>query len=89
MTVESISITSLTLSVIVTDSITDSSYNISYDNTDCPHDTYYDDINGISDTLYTLTELQEGTEYSITITVILNDGWTEIETVTVKTLTVG
>ena len=71
------------------DSITDSSYTISYDNTDCPHDTYYDDITGITDTLYTLTRLQEGTEYSITITVILNDGWTGFETVTAKTLAVG
>ena len=67
-------------------------YTISYSNTDCPNDTIYDDITGISDseTMYTLTDLEEGTEYSITVTAILSDdGVSAPETVTVTTMSVG
>ena len=66
-------------------------YIISYSNTDCPNDIY-DDITGISDseTMYTLIDLEEGTEYSITVTAILSDeGETASDTVTATTMSVG
>ena len=66
-------------------------YIISYSNTDCPNDIY-DDITGISDseTMYTLTDLEEGTEYSITVTAILSgDGENASDTITATTMSVG
>lgn len=86
VTIVSMSTSSLTISVIIADSVTATSYTISYANTNCPH---FGDITGITETLYTLTGLQEGTNYSITITVILSDGLTAMETITATTLAVG
>ena len=66
-------------------------YTISHSNTDCLNDIY-DDITGISDseTMYTLTDLEEGTEYSITVTAILSDdGGSASDTVTATTMSVG
>ena len=66
-------------------------YNISYSNTDCPNDIY-NDITGISasETMYILTDLEEGTEYSITVTAILSDdGGTAADTITATTISVG
>ena len=65
-------------------------YIISYSNTDCPNDIY-DDITGISDseTMYTLTDLEEGTEYSITVTAILSGGITQAYDVAATTISVG
>ena len=96
MTVDSTSITtdSLTISWTVTElpeDVTVTQYIISYSNTDCPNDIY-DDITGISDseTMYTLTDLEEGTEYSITVTAILSDdGGTGSDTITATTIAVG
>ena len=96
VTVDSVSITtdSLTISWTVTElpeDVTVTQYIISYSNTDCPNDIY-DDITGISDseTMYTLTDLEEGTEYSITVTAILSgDGGTASDTITATTMSVG
>ena len=96
VTVDSTSITtdSLTISWTVTElaeDVTVTEYIISYSNTDCPNDIY-DDITGISDseTMYTLTDLEEGTEYSITVTAVLSDdGETASDTVTATTIAVG
>ena len=96
VTFDSTSITtdSLTISWTVTelpDGVTATKYTISYSNTDCPTDIY-DDITGISDseTMYTLTDLEEGTEYSITVTAILSDdGGTASDTITATTMSVG
>ena len=56
-----------------------SSYSISYCNTNIQCFSDSNIITGINDneTMYTLTDLQEATEYSITLTAILSDG--EIE----------
>ena len=59
------------------DGETAASYSISYSNTN--NTQCFTDSNDITDisaseTMYTLTELQEATEYSITVTVILRDG---------------
>ena len=94
VTVDSITTDSLTISWTGTElpeDVTVTQYIISYSNTDCPNDIY-DDITGISDseTMYTLTDLEEGTEYSITVTALLSDdGGTASDTVTATTIAVG
>ena len=69
-----------------------STYSISYSNTNntqCFTDS--NDISGISssETMYNLTGLQEATEYSITVTAILSDGETAVDSVTATTLSAG
>ena len=68
--------TSLTISWTLDDSVTATSYTISYSNTNIDCFTDSNNITGIaaSETMYTLTDLQEGTEYSITVTALLSDG---------------
>ena len=81
----------LSLSLILAEDVTVTEYTISYSNIDCPNNIY-DDITGISDseTMYTLTDLEEGTEYSITVTAILSDDeGTASDTVTATTMSVG
>ena len=70
-----VSTTSLTISWLPADGVIATSYSISYTNTNCTSDIY-NDIIGISpnETVYTLTGLQEGSHYSITVTVTLSDG---------------
>ena len=62
-------------------------YTISYSNTDCPTDTY-DDI-PTSQTMATLNDLEEGTNYSITVTVSLSGGGTGEDSLTAITETAG
>ena len=91
MSVDWSSVKSLTISWTLAEDVTVTNYTISYSNTDCPNDIY-DDITGISDseTIYNLTDLEEGTEYSITVTAILSDdGGSGSDTVTATTMSVG
>ena len=91
MSVSSTSHNTVTLSLILADDVTVTQYTISFSNTDCPNDMY-NDITGISDseTMYTLTDLEEGTEYSITVTAVLSDdGGSGSETITATTISVG
>ena len=71
----STTVTSLTISWTLADDVTATEYTISNSNTDCPTDTY-PDITAVpgSETMYTLTGLEEGTEYSITVTATLSGG---------------
>ena len=80
-------IDSLTFSWILADGLTAADYTISYSNTDCPSETY-DDITS-SGIMYTLTGLEEGTDYSITVTVSLSDGGTGEDNLTATTMTAG
>ena len=91
LSVSSTSHNTVTLSWTLAADVTVTEYTISYSNIDCPNDIY-DDITGISDseTMYTLTDLEEGTEYSITVTAILSDdGGSASDTVTATTMSVG
>ena len=90
LSVTSSSTTSLTVSRTLGNGVTATDYTISYFNTDCPTDTN-DDITGIpgSETMYTLTGLEEGTEYSITVTATLSGGGTRANSLTATTMTAG
>ena len=82
---------SLTISWTLADGLTATTYTISYSNTDCPTDTYDDITDNISPskTMYTLTGLEEGTDYSITVTVTLSDGETQEYSFSATTMTAG
>ena len=91
LSVSSTSHNTITLSWTLVNDVTVTEYTISYSNIDCLNDIY-DDITGISnsETMYTLTDLEEGTEYSITVTAILSDdGGTASDTITATTMSVG
>ena len=80
----------LNISWTLAEDVTATEYTISYSNTDCPNDIY-DDITGIdpNETMYTLIDLEEGTEYSITVTAILSDDGSGSDTVTATTISAG
>ena len=65
------------------------SYTISYSNTNT--DCFTDSRVGItaSGMSHTLDDLEEGTEYSITVTASLTGGRTERDTITASTKTAG
>ena len=67
------------------------SYSISYYNTNTDCFTDSDDITGIanSERTYTLIGLQEGTEYSITVTALLSDEKTTEDSLTATTMAIG
>ena len=90
MTVDFLSSTSLTISWILADDVTATEYIISYSNTDIDcFNISYDDIT-VSIMSVELTDLEEGTEYSITVTAILSDdGGNASDTVTATTLPIG
>ena len=80
---------SLTISWALEESLTASSYSISYSAAECiPGSNTIPDIAG-SETMYTLTGLEEGTEYSITVTATLPGGGTDQDTVTETTMAAG
>ena len=71
--------------------MTATNFTISYSNTDtqCFRDS--NDITGIaaSETMYNVTGLQEGTEYSITVTAMLSDGESGGDSLTATTMAAG
>ena len=70
--------TSLTISLSLVEGVIATSYSISYSatDTDCFTDTGSNTIAG-SETVYRLDDLEEGTEYSITVTATLTGGGSE------------
>ena len=86
------STTSLTISWILEQSLTATNYTISYsntNNTDCfSHSNTISGITG-NQTMYTLTGLEEATEYSITVTASLTGGRTEKDMITTTTISAG
>ena len=89
MLVDTFSTTSITISWILYD-VTATEYIISYSNTDIDcFNISYNDIT-VSIMSVELTDLEEGTEYSITVTAILSDdGGTASDTITATTLPIG
>ena len=73
------------------DTVTVNGYTISYinTNTDCFTDSHDDATVAASQTMYTVTDLEEGTEYSITVTALLSDDKTVEDSITVTTMAAG
>ena len=84
----SLSPISLTISWILTDAVIVESYTISYSSMGCISNVNSANIAG-SMTMYTLTGLEEGTEYTITVTAMLTGGSTGAYTERVTTVTIG
>ena len=74
--VDSTSSTSLTISWSLADSAVVTGYSISYSNTDTQCFTDSHTVSGIAagETSHTLTDLEEATEYTITVTALLTGG---------------
>ena len=90
VSVNSTTSTSVTISWTLFGEVTATSdYTISYSNTNTQCFTDSDDITGITATETKLTDLQEGTQYSITVTVMLSDGKTGSDTTTATTMATG
>ena len=91
LSVVSSSTTSLTISWTLAGGMTATGYTISYSNTDTNCFTHADTITDIpgSETIYTLDDLKEGTEYSITVTATLSGGGTGENNITTSTMTAG
>ena len=89
----STSTTSVTVSwtLVLGEGVTATSFTISYSTTDTQCFTDSNDITGIADseTMYTVTDLQEGTEYSITVTAMLSDGESGGDSLTASTMAAG
>ena len=82
--------TSISISRTLAEGVVASSYTISYSNTKCfPSDS--NTMSGISgsQTMYTLDHLEEGTEYSITITATLTGGGSQEVSTTATTVAIG
>ena len=86
-----ISTTSLVISWTLAEDVIAISYTISYFNTNTQCFTDSDDITDIAanETVYTVHGLQEGTEYSITVTGMLSDGGTGEDCLTATTMASG
>ena len=70
------------------DRVIAASYAISYCNTNTECFTACDNI-AASETMYTLTNLQEATEYSITVTALLSDGGSTEDRLIATTMSSG
>ena len=82
--------TSLTISWTPT-GISVTGYSISYSNTDTQCFTDSDTVSGVAagETSHTLTDLEEGTEYTITVTALLTGRRSDVDSVTATTLAAG
>ena len=89
--VSATSTTSLVISWTLAEGLTATSYTISYINTDTQCFTDSDNFTdiGANETMYTVTGLQVGTEYSITVTAMLSDGETGGDSLTASTMATG
>ena len=83
--------TSVSISWTLADDVTVTGYSLSYSNTDTSCFSDSDTVSGIagSTTQHTLRNLQEFTEYTITVTAMLSGGGTGQVSGTVTTLPAG
>ena len=83
--------TSLIITWSLADGITVTDYSISYSNTDAQCFTDSGTVSGIAagETSHELPDLEEATEYTITVTAILTGGRTNEDTVVTATLAEG
>ena len=83
--------TSLAISWSLADGAAVTGYSISYSNTDTQCFTDSDTVSGVAagETSHTLTDLEEGTEYTITVTALLTGGGSDEDSVTATTLAAG
>ena len=90
VSVTSSTTTSLTISWALEESLSATSYFISYSatDTDCFSGSNTISADGTL-TMYTLTGLEEGTEYSITVTATLTGGGSKEDTITFTTISAG
>ena len=88
---DSKSTTSLTISWTLADGVTATDYTISYSNTntECITAGYPDITSGASESSRVLMGLEEGTEYSITVTATLSGGGTGEDSLTATTMAIG
>ena len=87
--IDSSSTTSLIISWLLAGDVTATNYVISYENTDTDCFTVtYDDITA-RETIVELTGLEEGTEYSVTVTATLSDGITTEDNLLATTMASG
>ena len=91
MAVGSTSSTSLAISWSLADGAAVTGYSISYSNTDTQCFTDSDAVSGVAagETSHTLTNLEEATEYTITVTALLTGGGSDEESTTATTLAAG
>ena len=91
VSVSSSSSVSLTISWTIVENVTVTSYTIYYSNTNfnCFNDSY--NISGIpgSETMYTLTGLEENTDYNLTVKASLPGGGIEVHSIEGTTLSAG
>ena len=80
-----------TISLTLSETFNTTSYSISYSvtDTDCFSDSPKNLTIAGNETLYTLTGLKKGTEYSITVSASLAGGGTVVDTFAVTTEIVG
>ena len=76
---------------MLADGTTVTGYSISYSNRDTQCFTDSDTVSGIAagETSHTLINLEEGTEYTITVTALLTGGGTDEDSATATTLAAG
>ena len=87
----SASTTSLTVSwtLVLAEGVTATSFTISYSNTDNAQCFNVSLSDTASETMYTVPGLQEGTEYSITVTAMLSAGGRGEDSLTATTMAAG
>ena len=83
--------TSLAISWSLADGAAVTGYSISYSNTDTQCFTDSDTVSGVAagETSHTLTDLEEATEYTITVTALLTGGGSDEDSVTATTPAAG
>ena len=81
--------TSLTISLALEEGVIATSYSISYSATDCFTGSNTTPPIAGSETMYRLDDLEEGTEYSITVTATLTGGGTQEDMAVGTTVAAG